>query len=109
MVGLMKKKHMSSTERRIGVILRKRLYKEQDGYCAYCGKYMTSEEATLDHIIPFSHGGPTTDKNCVVCCRKCNELKANTPLKKVWFMIKSPRCFVKLSPFIGLRIMKGRE
>lgn len=86
--------------------LKQVLYEEQQGYCAYCGKWMSPLEATLDHIYPYSKGGETKEDNCVVCCRSCNLTKGNKLLVEVFNIIKQPRCFVKLSPYIGLRIMK---
>ena len=41
--------------------------------CHYC------EEAggTIDHIVPISKGGRTTQKNCVPACGKCNGSRGN--------------------------------
>lgn len=47
----------------------------ENGYCG--GVDLTFEEATLDHIIPYSHRGPTTNENLQLACQSCNALKAN--------------------------------
>ena len=47
--------------------------------CTYCrqmiGKY---KKATIDHVVPISKGGMQLgQKNWVLCCKACNEEKAN--------------------------------
>ena len=36
--------------------------------CQYCGINVTNKNATLDHVLPTSHGGKTTYENCVCSC-----------------------------------------
>lgn len=46
--------------------------------CAYCGKIIYDKaDATVDHIIPKSKGGTTTDDNLTICCKSCNGLKSS--------------------------------
>lgn len=45
--------------------------------CQFCGKRFTTDELTIDHVIPKSQGGKTTWENCVLCCIACNAYKAN--------------------------------
>ena len=42
--------------------------------CAYCpdGNY-----EVLEHYIPITQGGGTTQENCVLSCQKCNTKKRN--------------------------------
>ena len=40
-----------------------------------CGKELTWEDFTLDHIKPWSKGGRTQLKNAAILCRKCNAAK----------------------------------
>lgn len=56
---------------------RKRLYVYQrDQYCCkLCGKALTYEEATLDHVIPRSKGGSGSINNLVTACKPCNQSK----------------------------------
>lgn len=51
---------------------------QRDGYrCVYCGE---EGELQLDHVIPYSRGGPDTYENLVSACRTCNRTKgARTP------------------------------
>jgi len=48
---------------------------ERDAYrCITCGSYLGLH---ADHVIPESHGGPTTLENLQTLCSKCNLLKGN--------------------------------
>jgi 5-methylcytosine-specific restriction endonuclease McrA len=50
----------------------------RDSYrCAYCEKDVLKKDATLDHVLPTSHGGKTTFENCVTACGPCNANKGN--------------------------------
>lgn len=45
--------------------------------CQYCGKKLTKQECTLDHVLPISHGGKSTFENSTTSCSPCNSGKAN--------------------------------
>lgn len=45
--------------------------------CQYCGRKMTLDELTFDHVIPRSRGGKTNFENIVSACVPCNARKAN--------------------------------
>ena len=50
----------------------------RDGYiCQYCGDDVNKKTATLDHVLPISHGGKTTFENTVCACTTCNASKGN--------------------------------
>jgi 5-methylcytosine-specific restriction endonuclease McrA len=50
----------------------------RDNYhCAYCDAAVTRHTATLDHVLPVSHGGKTTWENTVTACAHCNSAKGN--------------------------------
>lgn len=56
----------------------KQLHIEKNGaYCAYCGKHLTSQTMTLDHIIPVALGGRTTLRNTALSCFACNKKKGS--------------------------------
>jgi 5-methylcytosine-specific restriction endonuclease McrA len=68
--------------------IRKALFEQQCGLCAYCGAEMSIKGfnsnliASFDHIIPLAHGGPDAPENIVLACWSCNRLKANmTPIQ----------------------------
>lgn len=48
---------------------------DRDGRnCLFCD---ATADLTLDHIIPYSHGGPDTVENLRVLCRRCNSIRGN--------------------------------
>jgi 5-methylcytosine-specific restriction endonuclease McrA len=42
---------------------------ERDRVCVYCGSDVALE---IDHVLPWSRGGPTIAGNLVLACRPCN-------------------------------------
>lgn len=49
-----------------------------EGECTYCGQ--VTEDYELEHVIPFSKGGPNTISNIAVACPTCNRSKQNHAL-----------------------------
>ena len=46
----------------------------RDGYgCRYCGNDQVP--LTVDHLVLWEHGGPSTPENLVSACRKCNKTR----------------------------------
>ena len=60
---------------------RRQLWREQNGQCKYCQKYITfsapdrERQATVDHVVPLWRGGSNTIDNLVVCCLPCNSYR----------------------------------
>lgn len=72
----------------------------RDGYvCQYCGDSVSRGTATLDHVLPASHGGKTTFENTVTACGPCNANKGNDkkivpkfkPFKPTYFQLVEKR------------------
>jgi 5-methylcytosine-specific restriction endonuclease McrA len=57
--------------------------------CQYCRTSVGRRTATLDHVLPTSHGGKTTFENTVTACGPCNANKGNN--KKIVPKIKPHR------------------
>ena len=62
-------------KKKIGLRLRLDVYK-RDGYC--CLICCSSEDLSLDHIIPESKGGVSTIDNLQTLCRHCNAVKGTS-------------------------------
>ncbi|MBU4274189.1 MAG: HNH endonuclease, partial [Planctomycetes bacterium] len=58
---------------RHGVENIKRLWKEQDGCCAYCNNRL--DKYHIDHIIPLARGGKHLPENWCLSCPDCNYKK----------------------------------
>jgi len=60
----------------------------RDNYkCVYCGKGVTSETATIDHVTPVAKGGTEEPNNLATACRACNDKKRN--LDVINFVLKN--------------------
>ena len=58
------------------------IYRRDDYRCAYCGKDLATEVATLDHVRPVELGGSNHESNLVTCCLSCNSSKSKLSLGK---------------------------
>lgn len=57
-----------------------RLYRQQDGYCGYCGSAIYLTDLHIDHMMPVWRGGPTVPQNLVMTCPPCNLAKGKSTL-----------------------------
>lgn len=62
----------------VGHRSKKLVWKRDQGQCFYCGKSLSWDEKTIDHVIPKSKGGPHRVWNLVLACRTCNQVKADS-------------------------------
>lgn len=68
----------------------RRLWKQQirekwEYKCAYCE---STENLTIDHVIPQCKGGKDITKNVVCCCHSCNQSKGHQEWK-LWYVQQS--------------------
>jgi 5-methylcytosine-specific restriction endonuclease McrA len=59
-------------------VVKKRLYRDQNGLCYYCRELFPPIEMTFDHVVPRSRGGTNQNTNLVLACAPCNSVKADT-------------------------------
>ncbi len=56
----------------------------QKGVCHYCSQHFSSEDLTMDHVLPIVRGGKSTKGNIVACCKQCNnDKKYLTPAEMI--------------------------
>lgn len=75
------------------------VFLRDDYTCQYCGTKVNKATATLDHILPTSHGGKTTWDNSTTACGPCNANKGNDrrivpkskPYKPTYFQLVNKR------------------
>jgi hypothetical protein len=58
-------------------VIRRLIFERDGGCCRACGIPLTIKTAQLDHIVPWSAGGPDTSDNLRVLCQPCNEARSN--------------------------------
>lgn len=61
---------------------RKKIKEQWDNQCAYCG---STENLTIDHVVPKSKGGTNFTQNVICSCLSCNGSKANTEWEE-WYL-----------------------
>lgn len=53
--------------------VRHAVWRRDQGRCVQCG---SQENLEFDHVIPFSRGGATTERNLQLLCERCNREKS---------------------------------
>lgn len=62
----------------------------QGGKCFYCGKKISLDDATIDHVVPKAMGGDNTEANTVACCHSINHAFGHaTPKEKLTALINA--------------------
>ena len=72
---------MHTTKREISLSLRYKVLKRDSFKCRICGASPAKDpsvELHIDHIIPWSKGGETTEDNLQTLCSKCNLGKSDS-------------------------------
>lgn len=57
--------------------LKRRLFEDQKGLCAYCDEPLKFEVSSLDHIKAKSKGGTNRKTNFALTCFPCNSMKGD--------------------------------
>jgi 5-methylcytosine-specific restriction endonuclease McrA len=84
----------------------------RDGFaCQYCGKSLTLESATVDHVVPTSRGGSRSWNNTVASCKACNNRKGNRTPYEAGMRLKrepfAPAKHLVLITAVGVKINDG--
>ncbi len=75
--GFWDKEHPSASK-----AMRKRIIQMYGRKCFACGRELTIDEITIDHIVARSRGGTGDQVNLQVLCEKCNNVKGDTLVEK---------------------------
>ena len=68
---------------------RNHIFEAWEWECAYCGKDLSENTATIDHIVPKFKGGHNIKSNMCCSCSTCNKLKGSTSLDN-WYTVNNP-------------------
>ncbi|MFH0965355.1 MAG: HNH endonuclease [Planctomycetota bacterium] len=87
---------------------RRNIYARDENLCQYCGRRYSTQDLSLDHVIPRSRGGHSTWENLVCCCMQCNVQKGGrTPREAGLTLIRRP-ARPRRSPIVTLRLGSAR-
>lgn len=76
----------------------------RDGYaCRYCAK--NDLPLTVDHVVCWEVGGPSTEQNLVAACKKCNRTRGSLPYEE-W--LKHPY-YLKVSRALSPSVIAQNE
>ena len=82
---------------------RRNIFARDENRCQYCGKKQSTQELSLDHVVPKSRGGALSWTNIVVACTKCNARKGGRlPHEAGMHLIREPFA-PKRSPLLSLK------
>ena len=69
-------KHRAKT-RMVGVTRRMEVIERDNSTCYICNTVVNFNDVELDHLIPVSKGGNSSNENVAVSCMKCNRSRGN--------------------------------
>jgi len=78
---------------------RRNIFKRDHWACQYCGCQPGSDELTIDHVTPRSHGGTSTWENCVLACIDCNKRKADRTPRQAGMKLRTAPVRPAWQPF----------
>lgn len=87
---------------------RKNLFARDKHTCQYCGRSEPVHKLSLDHVIPRSHGGPTTWENIVCCCLRCNCRKGGRTPKQARMKLLTHPTKPRVSPLLAQSVNDPR-
>lgn len=68
---------LRKTSRQIAQTISWEVFHRDDFKCRYCGRG-PGIPLTVDHLVLWESGGPSTENNLVSSCRRCNKTRGNT-------------------------------
>ena len=72
-----KRERVKYERKKFSIDTKKMLYLNAGGRCVLCGRKLTLEKATLDHIVPLFCGGADSVENLQICCEEDNLFKGS--------------------------------
>ena len=63
------------SQRQIDQSVSWKVYRRDNYSCRYCGNNQIP--LTVDHLVLWENGGPSTENNLVSSCKKCNRTRGN--------------------------------
>lgn len=78
--GKLTKAILRKSQRQIDGFIQWKVFKRDNYTCCYCGN--DDIPLTVDHLVTWEEGGPTTEENLLSSCRKCNKTRDTLPFEQ---------------------------
>ena len=83
---------------------RRSVFARDRHQCQYCTRVFSTDQLTIDHVVPRAQGGRDTWDNLVTACVRCNARKGGrTPTQASMSLARAPHRPTR-SPLIDLRL-----
>lgn len=101
--GSLTKIILRKSSRNVEPTVQWKVFRRDECRCRYCGT--DSAPLTVDHLVLWEDGGPSTENNLLSACRKCNKARGNTQYED-W--LDSPY-YKKVSSFLPLPVLEANR
>ncbi len=101
--GSLTKIILRKSSRNVEPTVQWKVYRRDECRCRYCGSDTVS--MTVDHLVLWEQGGPSTEENLLASCRKCNKARGNMEYE-AW--LESPY-YLKVSSFLPLPVLEANR
>ena len=73
--GNLVKTILRKSTRQIDQTIQWKVFHRDNYTCRYCGK--TGIPLSVDHVVLWEEGGPSTEENLITACKKCNKTRGS--------------------------------
>lgn len=87
---------------------RRNLFARDRNQCQYCGRHFSTNELSIDHVLPRALGGQDTWENLVCACVKCNARKGGRTPEQASMKLLRPAVRPRRNPLIAIRLGQDR-
>lgn len=101
--GTLTKIILRKSSRNVEPTVQWKVFRRDECRCRYCGR--NDAPLTVDHLVLWEQGGPSTEENLLSACRKCNKARGNMEYD-VW--LESPY-YVKVSSFLPIPVLEANR
>lgn len=94
---------LRKSSRNVEPTVQWKVFRRDECRCRYCGR--DDAPLTVDHLVLWEQGGPSTEDNLLSACRKCNKARGNLEYD-AW--LESPY-YKKVSSFLPLPVLEANR
>lgn len=81
---------------------RRNIFARDQNRCQYCGVRFSTNELSIDHVVPRSREGATVWENVVCACLRCNVRKGGRTPKEANMRLITPPIKPRRNPAVSL-------